>query len=375
MKRNLGMGLKNLRKKNKRKVKRKQASVVVLHHKSSKKNRKFKRKSQRNFFYKLGRKIGYVFLVIVFFTILIFSAIFIFNLIKSLKKAVVKEDKVDVIHELYNIPTFPNSYSVYQFVDNTKTIAPLKAEGIYVYKKPSQTSIPDVYRYYKDNLVNNGWTFVKFVPFETDIAKLGQYWINEDKSIGLQIVVDEQYIWYRKLTVKQAKTLLQDEAKSDAMKRKIVLSQEDQFLLPDFPWQLQVPGEYIIRYQNSDLDSWRKLIIYAQNKDDYVILEPIAKFEGKPFEDYLNQWLDKYHKEWQLINTNADFVKGKSCIQVEMKSNEKEDDNSSLISAVVWLNTKNSIVYILFDEKGKTNLFNFVLQNIKETPKTRFDAH
>ena len=305
----------------------------------------------------------------VLFFLLVGGFLFLaFNIIHSLKSSVTKKTKIEYISELENIPAYPESYSVFNDVKDKKTILPLQIEGILVYKRPNGVNPNEIYNYYKDLLPKRGWTFIKFVPYDTENAKLGQYWFKD--KIGLQIVVDEQYIWYRKLTLKQAKTLLQDEAKADALKRKIVLSSADQVLLPDFPWKLTIPGDYIIRYKSSNLDSWRTLLIKDPAKDDTVVLEPIAKFDGKPFEDYVDQWIRSEHHEWEIISTNADSIKGKSCIRVTISS--QESDN---IIAIVWLNTKNSIVYALYDEKGNTDLFKFVSTNIKQAPKTRNDPH
>ena len=359
------MGLKMFFKRKKKPKKELGPSVIL-----PVKKRRSKKKNRRNFkqLSNIKKTILFVFVLVLFFLLVGGFLFLAFNIIHSLKSSVTKKTKIEYISELENIPAYPESYSVFNDVKDKKTILPLQIEGILVYKRPSGVNSNEIYNYYKDLLPKRGWTFIKFVPYDTENAKLGQYWFKD--KIGLQIVVDEQYIWYRKLTLKQAKTLLQDEAKADALKRKIVLSSADQVLLPDFPWKLTIPGDYIIRYKSSNLDSWRTLLIKDPAKDDTVVLEPIAKFDGKPFEDYVDQWIRSEHHEWEIISTNADSIKGKSCIRVTISS--QESDN---IIAIVWLNTKNSIVYALYDEKGNTDLFKFVSTNIKQAPKTRNDPH
>lgn len=85
----------------------------------------------------------------------------------------------------------------------------------------------------------------------------GDYWENPSKDLGLRIYERVNDIWYERLSISDAKQGLSRLAKQEIERELVLASSEGTDLLPDFPWTLKVPVEYVTSYYATDEENYR----------------------------------------------------------------------------------------------------------------------
>ena len=194
-----------------------------------------------------------------------------------------------------DIPSYPNSLFIFKEEMKDATGARFISKGNSAYRLPIGTRISDVYEYYNEKLPDLGWTFSMSVPIGSETMKSGEYWVKEDK--GLRIYSKFNDVWYENITVKEAQEGLAEKVKQET-ERDLLLAKEDlQDLLPDFPWILQVPREYVISYSVSQFKDHRQMLLRKLGGEEKIQLIPIDSYNGQALDYFLHKYIEQINSE------------------------------------------------------------------------------
>lgn len=274
-----------------------------------------------------------------------------------------------VVEGFTTIPVYPESEFIYKDRMNEEIVKTMLSRGISVYRTSKGTATNDVYDFYQSKLPEKGWEFIKVVNLGDEDQKYGQYWKKENK--GLRIYTNINDIWYEQITVDEANSGLADRIKEENERKLILSSNNKQSLLPDFPWVLEVPGEYIIKYSATEIKDLQSATIQKIGSKFKLIIYPIAYIGSKPYDDLLNDFtklMTTDESKWGIVNSEIDYLNGKVIIKASIVADGGDGE------AIVLGNYRNNVVYIIASTQKADPLFKYVLDNIKEPAKTYEEA-
>lgn len=312
--------------------------------------------------------------LLVFFAITALGAIaflsirFVLNL-RGASNATDISQEGEIVEGFSTIPVFPGSEFIYKDRMNDEIVKTMLSRGISVYRTTKGTSSNDIYDFYQSKLPEKGWEFIKVVNLGDEDQKYGQYWKKENK--GLRIYTNINDVWYEQITVEEADTGLADRIKEENERKLILSSNNKQSLLPDFPWVLEVPGEYIIKYSATDLKDLQSATIQKIGSKFKLIIYPIAYLGSKPYDDLLNDFtklMSTDESKWGIVNSEVDQLNGKEIIRASIIADGGDGE------AVVLGNYRNNVVYVIASTQKADPLFKYVLDNMKEPAKTYEEA-
>jgi len=245
----------------------------------------------------LQRGVLILFLVVLLLGFLYLTFIFVTRIRQTTSTSDMKTEKVVGIGD---IPSYPNSLFIFKDQMKDEIVARFVSKGNSAYRLPVGTKISDVYEYYNEKLPELGWTFSISVPFGSETMKDGEYWIKEEK--GLRIYSKFNDVWYESISVKDAQEGLAERVKQET-ERDLLLAKEDlQDLLPDFPWILQVPREYVISYSVSQFKDHRLMLLRKLGGEEKIQLIPIDSYDGQALDYFLHKYIEQ-------VNSNGEELK------------------------------------------------------------------
>jgi len=183
-----------------------------------------------------------------------------------------------------------NMNHIFEKNKDTNTVQNFLMDGKSAYRLPDKISRDNVHEYYTEELPNLGWENILSVPIGSEDKKYGEYWVKENQ--GLRIYVKENSVWYETITTMEASSGLEDDVKEEIERELLLASSETQDLLPDFPWVLPVPKEYIISYHSSELENFREVSFKKIGSNHIYSLTPVGYFGGNTFDSYLYTYID-----------------------------------------------------------------------------------
>ena len=143
----------------------------------------------------------------------------------------------------------------------------------------------------------------------------------------------------------------------------LLASSETQDLLPDFPWILAVPKEYVITYSSSDLGDFRQVTFKKIGSSYTYTLTPVGYYGGNTFDSYLYNYIDSKNttdtKEWGVQNSYYIEKNGKNILLGDIVTPD------GLTEGAVINNTYNTVVYVLISASTEDPFFEYVLENIE----------
>jgi len=262
---------------------------------------------------------------------------------------------------LEEIPTYPESVFLFEENKDTDTVQNFLMDGKSAYKLPNKISRDDVHKYYNEKLPSLGWSIVLSVSIGSEDRRYGEYWVKENQ--GLRIYVKENCVWYEMITTKEAISGLEDDVKEEVERELLLASSEMQSLLPDYPWILPVPKEYIISYHSSDLEDLREISFRKIGSNYTYTLTPIGYFGGNTFDSYLYTYIDSKNTtetvEWGVQNS---FFVEKNDKTILLGNIVTPD---GITDGAVINNTYNTVVYILLSATKDDPFFEYILENIE----------
>lgn len=262
---------------------------------------------------------------------------------------------------LEEIPAYPSSIFLFEENRDTDTVQNFLMNGKSAYRLPDKISRDDVHEYYNEKLPDLGWSNILSVPIGSEDKRYGEYWVKENQ--GLRIYVKENSVWYRLITSQEALSGLEDDVKEEVERELLLASSETQDLLPDFPWVLSVPKEYIISYHSSDLENFREVSFKKIGSNHVYSLTPVGYFGGNTFDSYLYTYIDSKNTtesmEWGVQNSFFVERYGKSILLGDIVTPEGMADGT------VINNSYNTIVYVVLSATKDDPFFEYILENIQ----------
>lgn len=271
-----------------------------------------------------------------------------------------EEVEVGEVIGLEGVPEYPKSEFIFANSLEDSIVKEFLSTGNSAYRLLESSSIEKINTYYQKLLPDLGWQLVAEVPLGTEDKKYGQYWVKEGK--GLRIYSKFKDIWYESVTEEEAKTALANKVKEEIEREMLMASSEKQDLLPDYPWRIQIPKEYIIKYSATGLKDFRAVSFQKLGSNDIVQIYPVARLGSKELdymlEDYCSEKSTKDFK-YSVMNTVPVSFREYLALRGTVKY------PTGQLDVVVIPNSFNATVYVLSSTKQNDPLLEYVLENIK----------
>ncbi|PKN02796.1 hypothetical protein CVU76_02080 [Candidatus Dojkabacteria bacterium HGW-Dojkabacteria-1] len=261
---------------------------------------------------------------------------------------------------LENIPEYPGTEFIFKNNLEDSVVKEFLSGGNSAYRLLVRASIEDIEEYYKEILSGKGWELVAEIPLGTEDKKYGQYWVKDGK--GLRIYSKFKDIWYETITEEEAKTALANRVQDEIEREMLMASSEKQDLLPDYPWKIQIPKEYIIKYSATDNKDLRAVSFQKLGSNDIIEIYPLSKIGSKELDFMLNDYCKIKSTEeikYSVMNTIPTGFRDYLSLRGNIVSNDKN------MEIIMLPNSFNGIVYVMSSTKQNDPLFGYILENIK----------
>lgn len=322
------------------------------------KNKSTLRKGQRKIAFKSGKSLILILSLVSFIALAFISTKYILSLRENAfgQKNYIINDVIG----LKDIPQYPGSEFIFANTQDTLVVKQFLAQGNSVYRLPKNIDTQDVEKYYLEQLPNKGWELVNTVVIGTEDKKYGQYWVKEGK--GLRIYIKFKDAWYETLTEKDSREALAQRVKEEIEREMLMASSEKQDLLPDYPWEIQIPKEYIIRYSASKFKDYRVATFQKIGTNEIIELYPAGYWKGKEL-DYILDDYCKYISEdentWEVVSTTVATFRG----ELSLNGSITSDKGTSIVKVIP--NAYNNVVYVMKTDKQADPLYEYLFENIK----------
>ena len=271
-----------------------------------------------------------------------------------------KEHEITQILGLDNIPSLEGS--TFLFADNLDSpiVKEFLSGGNSVYILPKGKSSKDVENYYLDKLKKLGWEYIESVAIGTVDKKYGQYWVKDGK--GLRIYTKFNNIWYETITEDDARTALSRLVQEEIEREMLMASSDKQSLLPDFPWVLDIPKEYLIKYSPTQLKELRAVTFQKIGSEESIEIYPLGRWKERDLDAYLFDYCTLKTTEevkYGVLNSVPisfrETLGLKSTVQI----------GSENATAYTVANSYNSMVYVILSSNPNSPLLEYIIDNIK----------
>lgn len=269
------------------------------------------------------------------------------------------EVKIEYVVGLDSIPAYPGSEFIFKNNIKEISVANFIATGNSAYRLPLRVTMEEAYEYYREILPTLGWQNVLSVEIGSEEMKEGEYWVKE--SNGLRIYSKFSDLWYETLTQEEATTGLRARVVEESERELLLASDDYQELLPDFPWVLKVPKDYIISYSASSYEDFRTVQFRKIGTSDSVTVVPIG-----PVGDVLDNYLREYTvqisteegEEWTVVNTILSVTVYGRALRGSITNGPMDHD------VVVVSNSYNGTVYIFDANTPGDPFLDYLLENM-----------
>ena len=268
--------------------------------------------------------------------------------------------QVEYVVGLDGIPSYPGS--VFIFTNNVKeiSVANFIATGNSAYRLPLRTTTAQAYEYYQEILPELGWEHVLSVEVGSEEMKEGEYWVKG--STGLRIYSKFNDLWYETLTQEEAVTGLRAKVIEETERELLLASQDYQELLPDFPWVLKVPKEYIISYSTSAYKDFRTVQFRKIGTSEEISVVPIG-VTGDILDNYLQEYTDLLsangEESWTITNTILATTSYGRALRGSI-ANGIEDHDVAVVS-----NSYNGVIYVIDANTPGDTFLEYIFENME----------
>ena len=304
--------------------------------------------------------------IVAIFLILFLSIFLVFTIINFITGIRGGTSVEDVFYErqyvqgIDSVPIYPNSVFVYQEQKNEEIVMSMLNQGLSVYRLPRNTRTSDVYDYYKENLPQSSWEYISTMPVSTEEELLGQYWFKGEK--GLRIHVENNDVWYELITKDEAQNALAERREAELQRKRILETSTEQNLLPNYPWTLSIPREYLISYSSTEFEYLESVKISELAGDAVFYIYPIGKPDS--YYDLLNKFVEEKDEEsektWDIISSTNSFKKDREVLMAKITV----DGNSG--EAIIMANKMNFMIYAIITNEEGHPFFEQIIEEIKE---------
>jgi hypothetical protein len=318
-----------------------------------------KRRGKRNF----SKILFYTFFILIFAGLLYTSVI---SIIRMRSTTPEENAEVEYVVGLDGIPSYPGS--VFIFKNNVKeiSVANFIATGNSAYRLPLRTPLSEAYKYYQKILPELGWENVLSVEIGNEEMKEGEYWIKGTN--GLRIYSKFNDLWYETLTPEEATTGLRAKVLEETERELLLASQDHQELLPDFPWVLKVPKEYIVSYSASGYEDFRTVQFRKIGSSESISVAPIGA-AGNVLDNYLREYTDLLsangEEGWTITNTILATTSYGRALRGSI-TNGPEDHDVGVVS-----NSYNGVVYVIDANTPGNTFLEYIFENMEPADMER----
>lgn len=259
-----------------------------------------------------------------------------------------------------NIPEYPGSEFMFKNTMDNSVVKEFISQGNSAYRLLVSTDTEDIEKYYKDNLPAKGWVLVSEVTIGTEDKKYGQYWTKDGK--GLRIYSKFKDIWYENITEEEAKSALANRVQEEIEREMLMASSDKQDLLPDYPWKIQIPKEYIIKYSATGKKDLRAVSFQKLGSNDIIEIYPLSKIGSKEL-DYMLEDYCKVKSSGDLTYSVMNTVPTNFQEYISLKGTILSEKGA--LEVIMMQNGYNGTVYVMSSTKENDPLFGYILENIK----------
>ncbi len=261
---------------------------------------------------------------------------------------------------LDNIPSFPGSQFLFENDLNSPIVKEYLSGGNSVYTIPKGNNLEDVEDYYQEVLKEKGWEYIENVTIGTPGKKYGQYWVKDGK--GLRIYSKYKDVWYETITEEDARTSLSRLVQEEIEREMLMASSDKQSLLPDFPWVIDIPKEYLIKYSPTQLGELRAVSFQKIGGTELIEIYPVGKWKERDLDAYLFDYCNtKSSAELKYGILNSVPISYQNTLG--LKSTIQIGPNNTTAYTIV--NSYNSIVYVILSSDSNSPLLQYIIDNIK----------
>ncbi len=305
----------------------------------------------------ISKILFYTFLALLFVGLLYISII---SIVRMRDNTADENVPVEYVVGLEGIPAYPGSEFIFKNNINEISVSNFIASGNSAYRLPLRTTTAQAYKYYQEVLPELGWENVLSVEVGSEEMKEGEYWVKG--TSGLRIYSKFNDLWYETLTQEEAITGLRAKVVEEAERELLLASQDYQELLPDFPWILKVPKEYIISYSSSAYKDYRTVQFRKIGTAESVSVVPIG-----PTGDVLDNYLQKYtellstdeEQKWTIANTILTTTSYGRALRGSI-TNGPENHDVAVVS-----NSYNGVVYVMDANTPKDHFLDYLFENME----------
>ncbi|MFA7628192.1 MAG: hypothetical protein WCY37_02135 [Candidatus Dojkabacteria bacterium] len=318
-----------------------------------------RRRNNRNF----SRILFYTSFSLIFAGLLYASVL---SVIRMRSNTTDENAEVEYVVGLDGIPSYPGS--VFIFKNNVKeiSVANFIATGNSAYRLPLRTTTAQAYEYYQERLPELGWENVLSVEVGSEEMKEGEYWVKG--STGLRIYSKFNDLWYETLTEEEAITGLRAKVVEETERELLLASQDYQELLPDFPWVLKVPKEYIISYSSSTYEDFRSVQFRKIGTSDSISVVPIGE-AGGVLDNYLREYTELLsaggEESWTITNTILAVTSYGRALRGSITNGPKDHD------VAVVSNSYNGVVYVMDANTSGDPFLDYLFENMEPADMER----
>ena len=346
-----------------------QGKNFSIKHKSKRKFSLFKKQNNK---FNVKRRKKRNFSKIFFYTLLVlaFAGLFyisVLSIIRTRNGSTKEDANVEYVVGLNDIPSYPNSDFIFKNNIKEISVANFLATGNSAYRLPLGTTTQEAYKYYQEILPELGWEHVLSVEVGSEEMKEGEYWVKGTN--GLRIYSKFNDLWYETLTLEEATTGLRARVVEETERELLLVGEDFQELLPDFPWILRVPKEYIISYSASSYKDFRTVEFRKIGSSDIVSVVPIGAV-GDVLDNYLQEYCDllntngegeeeKKEGNWTISNTILATTSYGSALRGSI-TNGPEDHDIAVVS-----NSYNGVVYVIDANTPKDPFLDYLFDNME----------
>ncbi len=259
---------------------------------------------------------------------------------------------------LDNIPAYPGSEFIFERETDEAVVKEYLTSGNSAYRLPKGATMEELLEYYKETLPKKGWTLVMSVEVGNEEMEYGDYYTKEGK--GLRIYSKYKDVWYETVTEKEATEGLATRVKEEIEREMILAGGEYQTFLPDFPWVLNTPKEYIISYRATDFSDFRSASLAKIGSKEEVKIYPLG-YQGAKF-------LDTYLEDMAEALSTEEDICGVYKAQITSFRGLNSLTGTIRCTEMTWRteivqNTFNDVIYA-FCTNTDTPFFQYLLENI-----------
>lgn len=331
--------------------------------------------------------------ILTLFTFGIISVLALYGLYKGIFWMIqLRSSKSQEVRGVTYVPGFddliayPYSDNILLTYEDTPIIAQFLTTGRTVYRLHRNERIDKVFHFYNEELQGTEWSHVNSIPRTSHEMMYGEYYYNEQLGYGVRIYDRMNDIWYERLNKEETFSAKSEHVSKQNERSLVLSSNEGTPLLPDFPWQMSVPKEYLVRYFASEISDLRGVIFTEIKTGRESILEPISLLDNSLDDEQVERYIEllnnrislensddqneNQHKtlsEWSIINTKYTEISGYYLLEATITNKETSPN------VYILRNNRVNHAYALNLIDDDKDFMNFLFLNIRER-QSDYDA-